>query len=142
MKRKKKNPNRKIQDDLWELCKQLIRIDYQRKDGNWECYTCGKIITSKLDCHTGHFIPKSICGAYLKYDLRNLRPQCMSCNIWGGGRGADFYRNMLKREGQEYIDQLYRDKNKTIKAIDYYITLKDQYTVILSLKKTEKNSDV
>ena len=86
----------------------------------WECYTCGKVITSKSDAHTAHLIPRSTCGAFLKYDLRNLRVCCMACNVWLGGNGAIFYRNMVEREGQQYVNQLFLDKQKTVKAYDHF----------------------
>lgn len=64
----------------------------------------------------GHFIPSSTCGAFLRYDLRNLRWQCMRCNVHGGGQGAIFYKNLVEQEGQEYVDQLFRDKQVIVKA--------------------------
>jgi len=122
----------KIQDLLWEECKRLTRDIYSLKTSEndpdaWECYTCGKSINSKKDAHTGHFIPRSTCGAFLKYDLRNLRVQCMACNVWGGGMGAIYYRNMVTREGQEFVDELFRDKQKIVKATDHYILLLEKY---------------
>lgn len=110
----------KLQKILWEHCKRIIRKIYQRDDGKWECYTCGRIIESPQDAHTAHFLPRSTCGAYLKYDLRNLRVCCMTCNVWLGGNGAEYYRRMVTREGQEYVDQLFRDKQKTVKAYEHY----------------------
>lgn len=106
-------PIRGIKKRLWELCKQIIRTIY----GN-VCYTCGKSGLSGSGWQTGHFIPSAVCGANLRYDLRNLRPQCFRCNIDLSGNGAIFYRKMVQCEGQEYVDQLFHDKNTTIKA-DY-----------------------
>lgn len=77
-------------------------------------------------------IPKAACGAYLKYDLRNLRPQCYHCNINLGGNGAIFIENMREREGDEYVDKLMRDRQVTVKAYDHYLMLIDKYEDILS----------
>lgn len=117
----------KLQELLWNECKRIIRKIYIRDDGKWECYTCGKLIEYPQDAHTGHFLCKSTCGSFLKYDLRNLRVQCMACNVWRGGNGAIFYRNMVAREGQEYVDTLFIDKQKSIKAYDYFLELLDKY---------------
>lgn len=116
-----------LQKKLWEECKRIIRDIYVRKDGTFICYTCDKKITALSDAHTAHFIPKSVCGAYLKYDLRNLRVCCMTCNVWLGGNGAEYYRRMVEREGQEYVDQLFLDKQKSIKAYDHYLIQYEQY---------------
>lgn len=131
----KKLTSSKIQKLLWEECKRIIRSRYALKTPKissqaWECYTCGKVITDKVNAHTGHFIAKSVCGAFLKYDLRNLRVQCMACNVWQGGNGAIYYRNMVEREGQEYVDQLFRDKQKITKATDHYLQLLEEYRAV------------
>jgi hypothetical protein len=81
--------------------------------------------------HTAHLIPKAVCGAYLKYDLRNLRRCCYFCNIHLGGNGAVYYKNMVEREGQEYVDQLFRDKNITVKAYDFYTKLLEEYKKVI-----------
>lgn len=68
-----------------------------------------------------------MCCVYLKYDLRNLRICCYHCNINLGGNGSAFYRNLVNIEGQEYVDKLFEDKQKTIKAYDYYLILLNEY---------------
>lgn len=127
LKKVSKQPISKIRKKLWELCKQLIRKKY----GN-TCYTCGKSGLSGSNWHTGHFIPDAASGAYIRYDLRNLRPQCYNCNVNHGGAGAEYYRRMVEREGQEYVDKLFEDKNVTVKAYDHYVMLIDKYTNMLS----------
>lgn len=68
-------------------------------------------------------IAKASLGAYLKYDLRLLRNQCMRCNIHQGGRGADFIENMRRIEGNRYVNQILKDRNVTVKAYDHYLSL-------------------
>lgn len=129
---KKKTEQRKLEDELWEHCKRITRARYALKSPTiaverWNCFTCGRPITSKQNAQTGHFIAKSVCGAYLKYDLRNLRIQCIACNVWQGGNGAFFYKNLVSEKGQEYVDELFRDKNKIVKASDHYKKLLEEY---------------
>jgi hypothetical protein len=76
-------------------------------------------------------LPKGSCGSFLKYDLRNLRPQCYNCNINLGGNGAVFMQKMIIREGQEYVDQIFRDSNLIIKAYDHYELLLEKYKLLL-----------
>ena len=122
----KKKTISQIQKELWKLCTQIIKNKY----GN-VCYTCGKTNLEGVNWHTGHFLPKSTCGAFLKYDLRNLRPQCFSCNINAGGAGAIFYKNMVEREGQEYVDQIFLDRQKIIKGYDHFVQLCEEYKSML-----------
>lgn len=123
--KKKKLSISKLQKKLWEECKRIIRQKY----GN-RCYTCGKTGLLGSDWHTGHFIPKGACGAFLKYDLRNLRPQCYHCNINLGGNGAEFYRRLTQEEGEIYVQKLFEDKNKVVKAYDHYEKLLEEYRLM------------
>ena len=127
LKKKSKTSSATLQRKLWELCRKIIKKKYGST-----CYTCGKQRLMKSNRHTGHFIPKAASGAYLKYDLRNLRPQCYHCTINLGGNGAAFYHNMVEREGQEYVDQLFLDKQKIVKADDHYRMLIDKYETMLA----------
>jgi hypothetical protein len=114
-----------IRKKLWVECKRIIRAKY----GN-TCYTCGKSGLVGSQWHTGHFIPSSVGGAVLRYQLMNLRPQCYRCNIDLSGNGAVFYRLMVQREGQAYVDFLFEEKKRTVKDYDHYVTLLEQYRLI------------
>lgn len=126
--KKRSTPEALLKKKLWELCKNIIREAY----GN-TCYTCEKDGLKGSDWHTGHFIPSSTCGAFLRYDLRNLRPQCYHCNINLGGNGAIFYRNMVDDVGQAEVDQLFADKQVSVKADRiFYEDLIRKYTTLLA----------
>lgn len=132
--RKSKTPEAKLKLKLWELCKRITRLTY----GN-TCYTCGKRDLAGSSWQTGHFIPSSICGGYLRYDLRNLRPQCYRCNISFSGNGSTFYRHMVQIEGQEYVDQLFRDKERITKINSTFLQSKiDEYAIVLIEAENEK----
>jgi len=125
LKKISKQPISKIQRLLWNECKRIIRARYPNI-----CYTCGRTGLEGVNLHTAHFIPKASCGAYLKYDLRNLRNCCYNCNINLGGNGSAFYRNLVSIEGQEYVDKLFADKNVSVKAYDWYSKLLSEYKQI------------
>lgn len=115
-----------VQRKLWSLCKEITRKRY----GN-TCYTCSQTNLSGSNWHTGHLWAKASLGAYLKYDLRVLRPQCYNCNINRGGAGADFYVRMLKEIGPEKMAQLQMDRHVTVNAYDHYLKLIDDYQSLL-----------
>ncbi len=128
VKKKNKTPAQ-LKKQLWELCKQITRKTYENKDGLWTCYTCDRRIDEPAKAQTGHFIPSGSCGAFLRFDLRNLRIQDYYCNINLGGNGAEFYKRMVKESGQEYVDQLFRDKQKIVKADSlFYLQKIREYT--------------
>ena len=129
--KEKKESIKKVQSRLWVLCKLLTRKKYANPDGSWDCYTCNRNITYGGDAHTAHMIPKGACGASLRYDLRNIRVCCYHCNINLGGNGANFVRNMIIREGQEYVDSIFADRALIIKAYDHYQMLSEKYKLML-----------
>ena len=118
-------PISKLQGKIWEECKRIIRAKY----GNI-CYTCGKGNLESGNWQTGHLLAKASVGAYLKYDLRILRPQCYFCNINCGGRGADFLEKMKRIEGEDYVNQIFIDKQKSVNAYEHYQKLLEEYKQI------------
>lgn len=115
-------PISRLQRKIWELTKNICRKKY----GN-SCYTCGTMGLSGSNWHTGHLWAKASLGAYLKYDLRVLRPQCYRCNIHFGGNGAVYYAKMLKEIGPEKMELLEQDRQKIVKAYDHYEKLLEEY---------------
>ena len=127
IKKVKKPTPKQLKKKLWELCRKVADQQYP----NASCYTCDAKIDG-VNKHLGHFIPSSTCGALLRYDIRNLRWQCMRCNVWLGGNGSAYYRCMVEREGQAYVDSLFQDKQKSVKAdILFYLKLIAEYEELL-----------
>jgi hypothetical protein len=125
IKKVSKQPISKIQRQIWEECKRIIRARYKNI-----CYTCGRQGLEGSNWHTGHMLPKATLSAYLKYDLRLLRPQCYFCNVNCGGRGAEFIEKMRIVEGNEYVDNILKDKLQTTKAYDFFVELLAKYKQI------------
>lgn len=117
-----------VKKTLWEECRKFAKAKYV-KDGGHFCFTCSKPI-EKANCQLGHFIPSSVGGALLRYHPENLKLQCYYCNINLGGNGSEFYRRLVVESGQEYVDKLFRIKNKTVKAdITFHLKLLSLYTM-------------
>lgn len=126
MRKKSKQPISKIQRDLWVECKRIVDKVY-----GVNCYTCPAKNLEGRNKQLGHVPwPKSVLGANLKYDIRVLRNQCFSCNIFRGGMGAEAYKKMLREEGKPYMEKLEKDRQRTVKAYDWYIELLEYYQSI------------
>ena len=95
----------KLKKELWDLCKALTR-----KNHGYFCFTCGNPVQYP---HTGHFIPSSICSTELRYDLKNLRPQCFSCNIHKSGNWVAFEAKFDQLYGKSYVRELKKRNEKT-----------------------------
>lgn len=101
----KKPTKKQLRKKLWGLCKEIIR----KRDGNI-CFICLREGLEGSSWHTGHLIPSSTCGLYLRYDLRNLASSCYNCNINLGGNGALFLRRVEDVYGKSFADQIIHDK--------------------------------
>lgn len=93
----------------------FIRLKYSNPDGYTTCYTCGKYGHYK-EFQCGHFIPRHCL--ILRYDERNVRVQCVGCNVWGRGRVADFGYN-LEDETPGITTELFKESQKIVKDFPY-----------------------
>ena len=79
--------------------------------GYGHCISCGKIITFET-CDAGHFVPKS-AGDWFRWNEKNIHAQCPDCNRFGSNdTGANFYKNLCVKIGQEETDNLLELKLK------------------------------
>lgn len=90
----KKSNRKKLEDKVWAECKRIIRERYGNK-----CYTCPASNLEGSNLHTGHGKAKGALPIRFKYDLRNLRPQCMRCNLHMGGM-SDIFITKLEKEDE------------------------------------------
>jgi len=87
------------------------------------CRTCGKMIQRiGSNSHAGHYVPKgSGGGSGIYYDPRNVSCQCSYCNEYLEGNRLEYNDYMLKKYGQEVVDELrLKDKLPRPHKIDYY----------------------
>lgn len=130
---KKKSELTKRKEKLWELCKQITRKVYGDT-----CYTCKKKGLEGSNWQTGHFLTSSTCSMELRYDLKNLRPQCMPCNKWKSGNWPAYEEHLIRDHGLEYVDEL-KNRNKATKGGNYgifWINQKiEEYETVLKASK-------
>jgi hypothetical protein len=94
----------------------LYARTYYSKDGICECYTCGKKFPIKeIDC--GHYVSRT-CGN-LRYDLRNVRPQCKWCNRFCEGKKDEFSLR-LEAETPGILKELNNLKNMPYFSFNYF----------------------
>lgn len=97
----KKSDRKKLEDKVWSECKRIVREKYGNK-----CYTCQASNLDGSNWQTGHGKSKGALPLRYKYDLRNLRPQCMRCNIHMGGMSDIFITKLEKDEdGLAFLEE-------------------------------------
>jgi len=124
MRKESKQSISKIQRLIWVECRRI-------KDKSVvDCYTCGAKNLMGSNKQLGHLWSKATLSAFLKYDLRVLEWQCFRCNINGGGMGADFYLKKWEELGSKRMKQLQKDRQVSLKAMDWYINLLEEYKML------------
>jgi len=129
LQRKSRSEIRKIQDELWQLCRERC-FERDNKDGVIDCYTCSAKDIQGCNRQLGHLWAKASLSAVLKYDIRILKFQCYKCNIHYGGQGAIFYDKLRKEIGDEEMDALIKLKNQPplVNAKDWYLKQIEEYS--------------
>lgn len=117
---KSKKPKSKLIKELDILFSQFVRLS-NSIDGYCSCVTCGRVYEWKK-IQAGHFISRQHYS--VRWDERNVKPQCYGCNVMQQGRQYEFSKYL----GQELSEELYLLSKQTRKfteielqeLIEYY----------------------
>lgn len=111
---------------VWKLASEYNRRKDADENGYTACVTCGKPGYWR-DFDAGHFIAKGNGNSVYFVD-DNIHAQCRRCNSFDEGNKENYYPYMLKRYGQERIDELIRLKHTTLKITQAdYLELEEEY---------------
>lgn len=124
---RKVSTKKKTQSQLKKLLDKVFSEYVRRKNANEngyvKCYTCSKVLPWQ-EIQNGHFVSRSHLAT--RYEEDNTRPQCVGCNVFGGGRVAIFASRLDEELGEGTVAKLYRKAQEITKdypyqeKIDYY----------------------
>lgn len=100
-------------DRLFSL---FIRQKWAGADGNVTCYTCSYRNHWKK-MQNGHLVSRYYLAT--RYDERNCRPQCYTCNMFRNGMTPHFAANLQKELGPGIVEELYAQAREVTKDFDY-----------------------
>ena len=118
----KKLTRSKLVKKLDNIFSQYIRLS-NSKNGNCTCITCGKVGDWKNGgMQAGHFMSRKHYST--RWDERNVKPQCVGCNMFKAGEQYKF----SLYNGQQLSEELLQKSRETVKfadvdlleMIDYY----------------------
>ncbi len=102
----KKLTRSKLVKKLDNIFSQYIRLS-NSKDGNCTCVTCGKIGDWKNGgIQAGHFQSRKHYST--RWDERNVKPQCVGCNMFKAGEQYKFSLYL----GQQLSEELLQESRK------------------------------
>lgn len=115
---------------LDKVFSQYIRRSHADEGGTVRCVTCPALMFWKeADC--GHWVKRQHMS--VRWDERNVGPQCTRCNHFNGGRQDEFSGYIIKRYGVAVHDELLQLKHQQKKWVRFELEEKvNFYTEKLS----------
>ena len=136
-KKRKKSDTTKAKERAWNVFSEYIRRRDADRNGYVVCVTC-KTNRHWKKMHAGHFVAGR--GNSILFDEKGVHAQCVSCNIFNGGKQLDYFYYMEKRYGRKEIDRLYALKNKPMKITKYeFDDIAQKYTKLI--EQMDKESE-
>lgn len=97
--------------ELDTVFSKWVRTVYS-KNGDVACYTCGKKAPIE-EMDAGHFNPRQYLAT--RWDERNVKPQCTSCNRYNNGQPTIFAKKLVDEYGEGILHELSKDNFTPIK---------------------------
>ncbi len=108
-----KKPTRsKLVKKLDTVFSQYIRLSNADNNGYCTCVTCNKTFHWKA-IQAGHFMSRKHYS--IRWDERNVKPQCVSCNVYRYGLAYEFSLFL----GSELANELYLQSKELVKFTNY-----------------------
>jgi len=102
-----KTLKKRLIDRLDKIISIYVRTLYS-KNGMVRCFTCDAVKPIKeIDC--GHYIKRSNMNT--RFDLDNLRPQCVACNRFRDGMQDEFIGRLNLEMRRDMATELHRKKH-------------------------------
>ncbi len=123
-----KKPTRsKLVKKLDVVFSKYIRLSSADNRGMCTCVTCGKQYHWK-NIQAGHFMSRKHYST--RWDERNVKPQCVGCNMFKGGEQYKYSIYL----GLELANDLYLQSNKIVKFSNGEIqSMIDRYSTELKI---------
>lgn len=116
----KYKPVAKLKKELWKQFSMFIR---QRDKG--KCFTCGIVKPWRMQ-DAGHYIPKSVGGANLYFNEKNVHTQCTACNRFRHGNLHTYALRLQDKYGKNILQWLeaYRKDTTPYNAAELTLLIK------------------
>lgn len=127
---RRQNARKRLIYELDKVTSELIRKSHADKNGLVYCYTCGvRKPYTEIDC--GHYRSRRFMQT--RFDLDNLKPQCIACNRYKHGN-LEIYRQKLVRElGEEKVIEIETRPSKKISETELEQLIRERKQAIDNL---------
>ena len=96
----------------------FVRTEEADNDGICTCYTCGYRAPIKK-MQNGHLVSRYYKAT--RWDRRNCRVQCITCNMWRNGMTPHFAAKLKQELGEGIVDELYEKARQITKLTPNFV---------------------
>jgi len=123
----------KLKKRAWDVFSLYIRTKHANPQGGVICYTCGRLFTIKTT-QAGHGIAGR--NNAVLFEEKLVRPQCVGCNFFGGGKYGIFMKKLIDEYGAKEFARLVEQSAQTVqrKKKDYIDIFEKYKTKLLELE--------
>ena len=116
----KKLTRSKLVKKLDNIFSQYIRLS-NSKNGNCTCVTCGKVGDWKNGgIQAGHFMSRKHYST--RWDERNVKPQCVGCNMFKSGEQYKFSLYLGEQLSEELLQESHKIRKFTSDELEEMVT--------------------
>ena len=90
--------------------KKVFQKWIRLRDSNIPCMACGTMTATEY--HAGHLYKAEIYSGVI-FDERNVHKCCKKCNVFLNGNELNYRKNLVKKFGEQWVNQLEEDAQAT-----------------------------
>lgn len=124
MKKAKLVPLPKLKKQVQTIVNAYVR----ERDAELGCISCG---TENAQWNAGHYIAQGSSGL-LRYNLKNLNKQCVSCNLFKHGNLVEYRIGLVNKIGEKEVRELESKRH------EIHVWTREELEDIKSLIKEKK----
>lgn len=114
-----------LKKKAWAEFSVYVRTQGADTEGMNRCVTC-QIKKHWQELQAGHFLAGRLNSNL--FDERGCHPQCYSCNVGKHGNGVMYYRFMQRAYGEQVIEELIQQNDKTKKWLPgELVSIREKY---------------
>lgn len=129
-KKQRKKTASKLKKELDKIFSLYVRQKAANKQGQVKCYTCGAVKNWK-EIQAGHLVSRSYLAT--RYSEANVRPQCVGCNVFGGGKVPVFASRLAEEIGESEVAALFRKAQEIVKNFPYEAKIEEYKAKLAAL---------
>jgi len=127
----------KLVKKLDKLCRQILLYRDALPFGMFRCISCKRLLPIN-NAQVGHYISRR--HESVRWDLRNIHLQCISCNKWHSGNPVEYRKTLVEKYGEEEVDklELFYQKTPHYSTFDLSLLVKEKYETLTFYKENFK----